>query len=638
MNRISLFVIALAALLALPLSRAGAGDHFRLTAESMEYLPGDVMVARGKVSIAGTNLIVTGDELVYHRATGQVVIKGNVVMREGEKGAFTGEELTLSLTTLTGGMRKGAIRVEGTNLTMTGERIERIGPDEFEVEDGAFSTCPPGACQDWRFSARRIRVEREGYLVAHGTAFYLAGIPVFYSPILVFPVKTGRQAGLLVPEFGWSSRNGVEAALPVFIPLGDSADLTFTLRTFSLSPDGAEAEVRYRGPRGGGGDWTGFALGGKEGADQWFARGSSAIEILPGTWSRLRGYGAGAPGTPGEFARTAEERDPGAVDSLAAVEAGIGSAVLWAERSRLLPDARRWSEERGLERRRTGASLGRLRLGPLGLAAEAEEVRFGREGDEGERKTASPSAVLDLPGLGPLRGDLAATWTGSLRDGDRERFSLVAFRECASAEREYPGGIRHRVDLGVAAFRASGAAFAGTARDAGDGSRPASLLYVEARSEVAGSAFTLRTRGGYWCEEESGESQSFAEASLSRGMLTLTGALNPDGDLAASLPRPPGIPFPDARGWSAGVKLEGDDGEVEVKREQMGGWDSLNGSFRLPLGRWEFSASAEYDLVEDRLLRSDAGVLLHGPCWQVQAGWLRKPEGISWRTSFSLTP
>jgi hypothetical protein len=629
---------ALAAPWVLPLPLLAAGEPFRLTADEVEYLPGEVMVARGNVAIAGTGFIVTGDQLIYHRSTGQLVMRGNVVMKEGTKGAFTGEELTLSLLTLIGGMRKGAIRVEGANLVMTGERIRRIGPDQFEVEEGAFSTCPPGACQDWRFRARSILVEKEGYLVARGAAFYLAGIPVFYSPILAFPVKTGRQTGLLIPEFGWSSRNGVEAVLPFFLPIGESADVTLTPRTFSLSPDGAEGEVRYRAPHGGGGEWSGFALMDGAGEDQWFARGGSALELWPGTWTRLRWYGAGDPAAPGRFARSAEERDPGAVTSLAALEAGVGPATLWAVQSRLLPDARSWSPaSTGLDRRQAGASLGPLRLGPLGVAGEAEDVDFGWEGEKGGRRTMASSAVLDLPDLGPLRGDLAAAWKYGPRGDGQEGFSLFSISEGATAERSYSWGVRHRVDLGVAAYRASAAAFAGTARDAGDGSRSASLLSFEARSDVAGSAFSLRTRYGLWFEEEREESQRFAEVSLVWKALTLGLSLNPDGDLATCLPNP-GLPIPDGKGWSANARLAMAGGEVEVRRESQTGWDGLQGGFRLPLGRWEFTGSADYDILEERLSRAEAGVLLHGPCWEVQAGWALKPEGIDWRTSFSLTP
>jgi hypothetical protein len=649
MGRLLLAALLLAAL---PASAAGASpaagaDAFHLTADAVDYLPGGVMVARGHVSVAGSGVTVTGDELTYDRARESVTLRGNVVMKEGERGAFTGETLTLSLLTLLGGMTDGAITVAGTRLTLRGKRITRIGPDQIEVDEGTFSTCPEGVCQDWSFRARRIRVEKEGYLTATGSAFYIDGIPVFYSPWLIFPVKTGRQAGLLIPEFGYSSRNGVETAFPVFVPLGGAADLTFTPRAFSLAPDGGELEARYRAPRGGGGEWSGFALGGKGSGDQWFARGFHALEAAPGVWTRARWYGAGDPAAPGRFARLDEERDPGAALSLAAVEGGWGPLSVWSGSSRLFTDARDWSRARGLERLRTGVSLEGLRLGPLGLGVEGEQVRFGRDGSGGGRRTVTPSADLDLPRLGPLRGDLSASWTRCLDDldglgdgpgvGANGRFELVALREQMALKREIAPGVRHRLDLALTAARATASAFAGTVRDGEDGSRPAALLSYEVSTQVAGSGFSVLTRGGAWRDGETGESQGFINAGLALGGFTLALALNPDGELAAVLPNP-GIARPQGRGWEATAKLAGAAGEVELDRQRQGGTDSVRGSFRLPLARWELSGTADFDLAASRMSESGGGVLYRGPCWVAGVSYMDRISGSAWRASFSLTP
>ena len=68
--------------------------------------------------------------------------------------------------------------------------------------------------------------------------------PILYTPWLAFPVKQERSSGLLVPEFGFSSRDGVEVKLPFFVVLDGSRDLTVTPFTKTDTRHGLELDYR----------------------------------------------------------------------------------------------------------------------------------------------------------------------------------------------------------------------------------------------------------------------------------------------------------------------------------------------------------------------------------------------------------
>jgi len=85
---------------------------------------------------------------------------------------------------------------------------------------------------------------RDGYAYANWATFRLGGVPVFYAPFMGFPVKEERQTGLLAPSFGFSSKDGFKAEIPLFITLGESADVT--LSPFIATQSRTGLSVGYR--------------------------------------------------------------------------------------------------------------------------------------------------------------------------------------------------------------------------------------------------------------------------------------------------------------------------------------------------------------------------------------------------------
>ena len=65
--------------------------------------------------------------------------------------------------------------------------------------------------------------ERPGF---SSSAMKIKGVPVFYMPYMVWPVKQERSAGLLFPRFGYSNTRGFNFGLPLYVPLGRSFDTT----------------------------------------------------------------------------------------------------------------------------------------------------------------------------------------------------------------------------------------------------------------------------------------------------------------------------------------------------------------------------------------------------------------------------
>lgn len=157
----------------------------------------------------------------------------------GERAAMNIDTKALELTDvqylLSGAeMRGDATRVtrsETGDLNLTGTRITR---------------CPPGN-RGWHFGAREIIVpEGEVFAVARSAVLKIGSVPVFYAPVIRFPVSDERQSGWLFPNVGYSNEDGADVSLPYYLNLAPHYDATIVPRYLSKRGTGLEAQFRYR--------------------------------------------------------------------------------------------------------------------------------------------------------------------------------------------------------------------------------------------------------------------------------------------------------------------------------------------------------------------------------------------------------
>jgi LPS-assembly protein len=244
-------VLLLTLVLAAPVPSWGAGaddvvnseERITLVAERQE-VEGDVWRGTGGVRILYQDIRVQCEEMEYNRVTQDLVARGNVVLDQGPT-RFTADEMYFNLGTKTGMFVNGEGFVPPM-YTFSGSEVEKLDETHYRIDRGAFTTCesdddtPP-----WGFTVRKARLEEEGYGRFHSVAMRVQGVPVFYLPYLVWPVKRERSPGLLMPSFGYSTTFGTYLGLPVYLPLGRSYDTTVRFDYFSKGAFGLANEWRW---------------------------------------------------------------------------------------------------------------------------------------------------------------------------------------------------------------------------------------------------------------------------------------------------------------------------------------------------------------------------------------------------------
>jgi LPS-assembly protein len=199
----------------------------------------DTYTAEGHVRIEQQDIRIEADKIVLNNRTGEAVAEGNVYLRD--KGdTVMADRLEMNMYTRIGVITKGQIYQSKANMHLKGDRIERRGESAYHAENGVFTTCDEG---EWYLKAREIDVDTDHYATGRDVTFNAGGLPVMYTPYLLFPVK--RQSGLLIPLVGFSSTEGFLMKNSVFWAISDNQDMTFISDYRDRLGLGTGVEYRY---------------------------------------------------------------------------------------------------------------------------------------------------------------------------------------------------------------------------------------------------------------------------------------------------------------------------------------------------------------------------------------------------------
>jgi LPS-assembly protein len=202
--------------------------------------------ARGNVEITMGSLRLTADEVDYYSERGVAEARGHVELTDG-RDVLRCQSMALDLNTREGVMEDVHL-VTQENFHITGKRVEKLGPEKYRIHGATFTTCS-GVSPDWVLKAKRVDLTVEGYAVARHSVFAVKDTPIAYLPIGVYPVKTKRQTGFLIPRFGYSDKLGPEVRLPFFWAIAQDKDATISLDWLGDRGIKPGVEFRYALPK-----------------------------------------------------------------------------------------------------------------------------------------------------------------------------------------------------------------------------------------------------------------------------------------------------------------------------------------------------------------------------------------------------
>lgn len=236
-----------------------SGQKVSLAADQLVYEPAkETLIAKGHTVLQSEGVTLRADEIVYDQSVQKAWARGNVMFVSGLLVAVA-DEVSVDVRTLEANVKGGLFlrkknvteeqllaartpyelkKTGETELTITGNHIQRVGKNEFRVDELSFTPCDCDPTEpSWRVEAHRADVELGERALLTWPVIYVYQVPVFAVPWLYVPLSE-RRTGFLVPKPNISPLTGFSLETPFFLTLGESYDLTFTPGWyFGANPD-----------------------------------------------------------------------------------------------------------------------------------------------------------------------------------------------------------------------------------------------------------------------------------------------------------------------------------------------------------------------------------------------------------------
>jgi hypothetical protein len=239
------------------IGKGPGGCSLEIAAGPGSILDKDDLILKDYVDIRCGDLRLQADLVHYIPSTHEAHAEGNVVLDQA-KSRITADSLDYNLETGTGqfinarGYAEPAILFEAA-------RVEQTSKDELVLYDASFTACTqPVPYWSFKLSKGTLRLGEYAYL--HDLQFKIGHATVFYSPYLVWPIKSDRASGLLFPSFGFSKRSGTVLSMAWYWAMRRNMDATFFEDWMSKAGLGTGVEYRYVPSPTGRGLFTGYFI------------------------------------------------------------------------------------------------------------------------------------------------------------------------------------------------------------------------------------------------------------------------------------------------------------------------------------------------------------------------------------------
>ena len=200
------------------------------------------------------------DDLQMNIKTGELIAEGNVVFQT-PTARIAADSVVFntktSLGTFNNAMRHRAARRARRSATAacsagssrtcisTASRSKRSARDKYRITKGGFTTCVQPTPR-WEIVSGSATLRLDHYVMMRNAVVEVKDVPVFYLPLLYYPIQEDdRATGILMPMYGSSLATGSSISNAFFWAINRSHDATFFHDWMFSRGNGLGAEYRY---------------------------------------------------------------------------------------------------------------------------------------------------------------------------------------------------------------------------------------------------------------------------------------------------------------------------------------------------------------------------------------------------------
>ncbi len=200
------------------------------------------------------------DDLQLNIKTGELIAEGNVVFQtptaqisadsvvfntKTKMGTFSSAFGIASLGER-GNENRSMFGTLEPDVYFYGMSIEKVGVDKYRISKGGFTTCVQPTPR-WEIVSGNATVNLDDYVVLRNAVIHVKDVPVFYLPLLYYPIQEDERAtGFLMPQWGASqAMGGSSIGNAFFWAINRSQDATFFHDYMFSRGNGVGTEYRY---------------------------------------------------------------------------------------------------------------------------------------------------------------------------------------------------------------------------------------------------------------------------------------------------------------------------------------------------------------------------------------------------------
>ncbi len=209
----------------------------QLVENGISVFTGDVVVSRGGQELKA-------DRVSYNQISGDITAQGDIQIRDSEI-IINAQQAEWILSNDEGRLIDAYYRLRQNHARGRADTVYRQGTVKTLLKNASYTTCEPDD-NAWLLESSSIHLDHNKNVgMARNVKVRLAGIPIFYTPYLSFPLSDERKSGFLTPSFGSSDETGVDIQAPYYWNISPEKDATFTPRYMSERGLMLNTEFRY---------------------------------------------------------------------------------------------------------------------------------------------------------------------------------------------------------------------------------------------------------------------------------------------------------------------------------------------------------------------------------------------------------
>lgn len=197
----------------------------------------------GRITVDFEKNLLHARGIIDTSAKSKNKFKDTPVLSEGSE-KYVGDSLKYNYKTQQGYISE-AEQDQG-DAKYKGEAVKKVSKNTYFIKNGIYTTCD-GDPPDTYFSASEMKVIQNDKIIARWIFMYIAGVPLpLPLPFAVFPNKTGRRSGIIVPTYGEDiSRGQFFRNFGYFWAISNYMDLALTGDYYFKGGFGLRSRFRY---------------------------------------------------------------------------------------------------------------------------------------------------------------------------------------------------------------------------------------------------------------------------------------------------------------------------------------------------------------------------------------------------------